>query len=390
MEQTIHPEALKTFRKKRGWSQKELADKCGCNTAQVSRWERGHSLRLRSNLRERLPKALGVSWEDLSCPPKNSADPEQASAAVDEALGRVQLNVRVNRSDSNALQLVCLRYNIRPADVIRLAPLLFLIIAEKSLAHRQANLDAIKEKLSQLENDSGAAAPHLRTEFAYRPGLVEQALSSEQDSIKQRDVFGHHVQLENADYDTFAELNTFLDYLKILMADIPPNLVSATTWEWRGSIDYDLAEDTLREVTGISGETHAEQKILAAILEGDINLKEVLSRKKTQSQEEYLSWLPKAIEAAKSRGPAVKREAFAIAKKIVENAIREQGLELADFDTDKIERLAIKVIADKPDITKEAERRVDQLSKMDDQSFELIGIDLLSADPISASIGENS
>ena len=28
MEQTINPEALKKIRKKRGWSQKELADKC--------------------------------------------------------------------------------------------------------------------------------------------------------------------------------------------------------------------------------------------------------------------------------------------------------------------------------------------------------------------------
>ena len=236
--------------------------------------------------------------------------------------------------------------------------------AEKSLAHRQANLDAIEEKLSQLESDSGVAAPHLRTEFAYRAGTVDQALRSEKDSIEQRDVFGRHVQLEYGDYETFAALNPFLDYLKVLMEDIPSNLVHAITWEWRGNIDYHVAEETLQEVTGIAGETGAEQEILGAILEGDIDLGAVLSRKKTLPQKDYLSWLKKAVEVAKSRGPEIKREAFTIAMEEVKRVAREKGFELADFDNEDIERLAAKAIEENPDITKEAERRVDLRSKL--------------------------
>ena len=67
-----------------------------------------------------------------------------------------------------------------------------------------------------------------------------------------------------------------------------------------------------------------------------------------------------AFEAARSRGPAIKREAFTIAKYVVEEALRKKGLEPTDVDTDEIERLAVEAIANNPKITKEAERRVDQ------------------------------
>lgn len=374
MEQTMHPEALKACREKHHWTQEQLEEKCGFGKGQVSRWERGEIGRVRSLSREKLTKTLGVSWDDLTRPP----DRDEALAALDAALGRVQLNVPVNRSDRNALQLVGLRYNLRRRDIIRLAPLLFLIIAEKSLAHRKANNDATWERLDQTESEYRAAAPHLSTDII-RHDYVEKALSSERASIERRDVFGHHVQLENADYDTFAELNTFLDYLKILMADIPPNLVNTTTSEWRGNIHYEVAEETLREVTGIAGETVAEHKIRNAILDGRIDLGAVLSRKKTLSQEEYLSWLSKAIEVAENRGPAIKLEEFNIAKEVVKNILREKGFELADIDTDEIKRLAVNVIADNPDITREAERRVDQRSKMVDESSKMTAADLLSA-----------
>ena len=70
------------------------------------------------------------------------------------------------------------------------------------------------------------------------------------------------------------------------------------------------------------------------------------------------------------------REALTMAKDIVKNAVREKGFKLASVDTDDIEHLAKEVIADNPDITKEAERRVDQRSKMTE--FDMTEFDLLS------------
>lgn len=68
----------------------------------------------------------------------------------------------------------------------------------------------------------------------------------------------------------------------------------------------------------------------------------------------------------KGRGPAdpVEREALNIAKDIVKNALREKGHKLADVATEDINRLAEKLVAEQPEITKEAKRRVDQRSKL--------------------------
>lgn len=305
MEPTIHPEALKYFRKKRGWSQKDLAKKCGCNSAQVSRWERGKSQRIRSYSRERLTKALGVNWEDLTRPPNGDEN---------DTPGQVQINYRVKRSVRNALQLVCLRYSlgVRPADIISLAPLLFLIVAEKSLVHRQENLDAIVERNYQTEKQNHAAAPHLSLDIFYQSDLyqsesMEKILDAEQISIATRDIFGFAV---DDDLEDGSLENPFLDYLEILMADIPSDLINTTMWAWESNFDYRLAEETLRKVIGIAGETEAEQMILDAILEGDIDLSTVLSEMESRSQEEYLSWLQKAVEAANGRSLASKRDEY--------------------------------------------------------------------------------
>ena len=46
----------------------------------------------------------------------------------------------------------------------------------------------------------------------------------------------------------------------------------------------------------------------------------------------------------------------------METALREKGFDLADVETDEIERRAVEGVANNPDITKEAERRVDRRS----------------------------
>ena len=62
----------------------------------------------------------------------------------------------------------------------------------------------------------------------------------------------------------------------------------------------------------------------------------------------------------RGRGPTdpVEREALNIAKEHVKEALRTAGYKLADVETGDINRLAEDVVAENPDITKEAERRV--------------------------------
>ena len=370
----IHPEALKAARIKSGWSQKELADKTGISSDQISRWERGKDSgrKTRSHSQEKLTKALRIPWEELTRPPVHDED----LAAFDDALGLVQLNVRVHRNDRNALQLICQRYHLRPADVIKIAPLLFFIIAEKSLIDRQTNLKTIEitmdESIGQLEELSHAAAPHLTTELIFTSSLAENALSSEQDSISRRDIFGKHVQLDNAWKVAEDFFNPFLNHLEGLMADLPDDLVTAYNHGLQNSIEYNFSEQTLQEVIGIAGETEIEQEILTAILEGYIDLGTVLSKKKILAHEEYMNWLQTAVEAAKGRGNAVKQEAFSFAKQIAESVLLKKGVQPVDLHDDDIERLALQIIADNPDAIQEAERRLDSNEKFHEEISKMI------------------
>ena len=78
----------------------------------------------------------------------------------------------------------------------------------------------------------------------------------------------------------------------------------------------------------------------------------------------------------RGRGPAdpVEREALNIAKEIVRKAIREKGMKLGDIDTEDVNRLAEQVIAENPDVTKEAKRRVDQRNKMTSGDLDLSSV----------------
>ena len=76
----------------------------------------------------------------------------------------------------------------------------------------------------------------------------------------------------------------------------------------------------------------------------------------------------------------VEREALNIAKDEVKTALRRSGHKLADIATEDINRLAEQVVAENPEITKEAERRVNQKSK--------IGIKQLDLSNLGAGEGE--
>jgi transcriptional regulator with XRE-family HTH domain len=71
MNDTLNPAALKQCRNQRGWSQEQLADESKISKTQISRWERDKLTKgIRQSSRDRLCKALGVKWEDLTRPPE--------------------------------------------------------------------------------------------------------------------------------------------------------------------------------------------------------------------------------------------------------------------------------------------------------------------------------
>lgn len=306
MDQQLNPEALKKFREKRGWTQAELAERCGFRTETVSRWERGKHPHLRANSREKLPKVLGVSWKDLTQPP--STEPDNV-----DVRGRVQLNVRINPSARTALDLVCMYYRLLPGDVVELAPLLFLIIAEKSLAHRRRCHDEIRERIERTYDEHSTDAPHLRADLVAGSSLPEEALSAENDSILRCDIFGKDLNLENTDYDESEDINPLLNYLKLLLSDIPDNRVDHLSNSFL-RIEYRILEKLLPKITGIPGQNETEKEILANIIDGGINLKEVLASKERLSPDEYIEWLEKQSDAIKEAAGKFLENLFAKVK----------------------------------------------------------------------------
>lgn len=313
MEQTIHPLALKKLREKRGWSQKQLADKCKFRPETVSRWERGKIGRIRSLSRERLIKVFNVSWEELTRAPDDKET---------KLFPTVQLNYGVRPEVRTALWLVCLRYGLRPADVIELAPLLFLITAEKSLAQRQENLDAIEERVERAMQESRDAAPHLAPAF-YQRMETDDAINDEQESINRRDVFCHGVA---EPYDV-EDHDPYTTYLKTLAADLPSGLVEEIVPSYPSGPRYAIAQDTLREVIGISGDNEDEQELLRLIWDGNLKLSEIVSKKENLSREEYLHWLSDQREATKAEKKAAQ-------KLELEKFMAKLGIDAADGGTE--------------------------------------------------------
>jgi len=92
---------------------------------------------------------------------------------------------------------------------------------------------------------------------------------------------------------------------------------------------------------------------------------ETFNQAKMQAEiDEYLEGYEFGVRRGRGPSDPVEREALNIAKEIVKKAIREKGFKLGDIETEDINRLAEQVIADSPDVTKEAKRRVEQRSKL--------------------------
>ncbi len=189
----LNGQALAEARGKKGWTQVELsqATKPKIDISTISRIERGKPTRVRDNTLKALAKALDVRPESL-CP---TAEAE-----------RDVMKLRIETASRNALTLVAFRYRISRESIVEAAPLLFFIAAEQCLQERQKHIAEVRASADALF-DLYRGIPHLPPEWP----VDEGAVSSEEQSIKVRDLFGAKVA-ENAQ-QFMSELDA--DYEKI-------------------------------------------------------------------------------------------------------------------------------------------------------------------------------
>ena len=265
----ISPERLKTLRDQKGWSQDKLASESKVSKRQIIRIENSKtSVNVRENTVKRLAHALKV--ERMVLTGNKPLDPEQQLPVRD-----VQLSSRISSQVRLAYDLVEHRYGPSYKDLINLAPLLFVLLAEGSLAWRRQYLDEIGEAMERLRAFS-KERKHLY--FTHQQTNIELGLCAEEESIDAADLRGDALRnrddttLDFAGEDLY-EVTPFADYLCKLSEELGisgivdfGSGVSDDPW---GAEPYQICRNQLSEITGSSKDARW------ALEHGDVRLSEI-------------------------------------------------------------------------------------------------------------------
>ena len=189
----INPQSLRALREAKRLSRRQLAAKSRVSERQLARLESSRKA-VRSTTFKRIAEALGTDSEKLS-----GASPLQPAPAPPED---VHVGLRVSPQLRLAYDLVRLRYGPTRKQIVELAPLLFVLLAEGSLAWRKkrvGEVDELVHRLYELGKDS-------QLYFAkYVEDVCEAAMEVEKTSIRSADVLGDTVRGEDYLYQRFTE-----------------------------------------------------------------------------------------------------------------------------------------------------------------------------------------
>ncbi len=166
----IHRETLKTLRDSKGFTQEKLSDKSGITKRTISRIEVGKGGKTRAHTVKQIAKTLGVLPEALCKAPDAEAKEEEEFRRL---FASNVYNLKKHHLDGETLiayDLVDKHYGVSMRQLVNVAPLLFTLLAEMSLADRRRRA---KETKAALE----AHQPTLTDFFANRDGPPDDFLA---------------------------------------------------------------------------------------------------------------------------------------------------------------------------------------------------------------------
>ncbi len=284
----IDPESLKTLRAQKGWSRQKLADGSNVSARQIARIEASKtSVDVRENTVIRLSRALRVDREVLV-----GDKPLEPVQQVPQTNADIQLGTRVSPQVRLAFDLVRHRYGPSHNDLINLAPLLFVLLAEGSLAWRRQYVDEVEEAMDRL-SAFGEKRRHLY--FTHHQANLEFGFWAEKESIDAADLRGDTLRNRDDDnldfaYEALYEVSPFADYLCKLSEDLGisgiVNFGSGVADEPWGTEPYQVCENELNEITG--GSKYARW----ALEYGDVRLSEIPKELMLeQAEDRRIDWL---------------------------------------------------------------------------------------------------
>lgn len=293
----INHKMVKQLRDERGWTQEELAKRAGLNKQSIFRIEKGEYRGTRRETIAQLCKAFEVDVATITGRPSNQLAPEAGDAGP---LGTAsQLNLRIDNAARNALALTARRYSVQLSEIVEIAPLLFVIAAERSLQKRRKNLGRVNEALGEVEA--------LRDKHRYLlidiPGN-EDSFNIEEKSIEANDIFGRIFDNEKNrrfcyahDFDHNVD-NPFASFIKEDLQDIENSIketggkpVVRKFYGWHPDVwstpGYQIC---IKEAVDLVGR---DEGAVRAIVNGQAPLHEIPKELRNSSPEQLAEWAKK-------------------------------------------------------------------------------------------------
>jgi transcriptional regulator with XRE-family HTH domain len=271
MTTAIHPNALKSFRDRKRWTQEQLSEATkGKNQVSLPTIKRIESRKdgtypANNRVAEGLAKALGVTVDDLSKPPTDEAEREASL----RKFGYRTLRTEIDEETAMAFNMVQHIYRIPIHSQVVMAPLFAALLAEGSLAWRRGRVAEIEDATERLTSLGGG---HLS--FVVAAYQAFEGAAAERKSIEKRDLFGEHVGRDAYDFGFDpSEENPFADFLDHFAKQVDAKTVSfeRVVGGWKtseGMPEYRIGEDIISELTGDDPDAKY------ALLRGHVKLKE--------------------------------------------------------------------------------------------------------------------
>ena len=323
---------LYNLRKAKGFSRDHLAQRSTISVRTIQRLEepvRGSRGPRRHTL-EKLAQALQVEPEALT---GEAPLPDPGNTPASEPR-RVQVSAEIAPKARLAYDLVKSRYGVRATEIINMAPLLFTLLAEGSLARRRKILEEAGEAIRRLDRIEGEVGHRV---FNHATAHVELSAGMEAGSIAEADIFGEHLFGESDEPFDSSEGNPFASHLRRLAAELEcPGIVEVERdglrygSPWPRLPDYDLCNDELESIT--SGSADARR----ALETGHVRLSEIPEQLKGKhAGEERAAWLEerlpdiyKGLEEGQPMAEWAKFEATATpaeVKEVLKKVVSESG-----------------------------------------------------------------
>ena len=232
----IRPDQLKALRKRQGLSLEQLAEQSRVGKRTIQRIEKGEVGTPRGHTAKQLAKALGVKPRELAEEPRPGGKPIRIQDALMPGT-RLQY------------ELIERRFGVQFREVIEMAPLMFALLAEQSLAWRREQLGQIEDALDVALKLADAD----RLRFVRRIDQTREDLILEEGAIGLGELFRD--PMENVDDINYIEsreaVNPFADYLRHLAAKIEDERVSVGDDALIPKVPrYSVYEDDLRHIAG--------------------------------------------------------------------------------------------------------------------------------------------